>query len=145
MPAYAPTVNQENAEKIAPTATGELTDSREVAVKQLVSRATLAALTGLSRAGVTKACRGTLAPACHGSGIDVDHPAARAYLRRYSVTPASRQAAVLGAAAEQERLARVRIVRSPAEMLAELELEYERLGRSLARFRRRLARAEAAK
>jgi hypothetical protein len=47
---------------------------------KLVSRSDLARLRGVSPAAITKACRGVLAPACKGDRVDVDHPAAKAYL-----------------------------------------------------------------
>lgn len=49
-------------------------------MKKLVSRSDFARLCGVSPAAVTKACRGKLAPACKGDRIDVNHPAAKAYL-----------------------------------------------------------------
>lgn len=45
-----------------------------------VSRAEFARLAGVSSPAITKASKGKLAPACVGDRIDVDHPAAKAYL-----------------------------------------------------------------
>lgn len=48
--------------------------------QKLVLRADFARLTGKSRAGITKLCKGKLAPALVGELLNLDHPAARAYL-----------------------------------------------------------------
>jgi hypothetical protein len=48
----------------------------------LVTRAEVARRAGVSRAAVTKAARGALGAASVGRMIDVDHPAAAAYLSR---------------------------------------------------------------
>jgi len=45
-----------------------------------VSRAEFARLAGVSAPAITKASKGPLAPACVADRIDVDHPAAKAYL-----------------------------------------------------------------
>lgn len=45
-----------------------------------ISRADLARRAGVSKPAITKACRVTLAAACSGDGVDVDHPAVIAYL-----------------------------------------------------------------
>jgi hypothetical protein len=54
---------------------------------QLVSRADVARRAGVSRAAVTKAARGALSAACVGAAVDLDHPAAAAYLSRRDGPP----------------------------------------------------------
>lgn len=48
---------------------------------RLVSRSELARLAGVSPAAITKACKSQIALACVGKRVDLDHPAALAYLR----------------------------------------------------------------
>lgn len=50
--------------------------------QRLVPRNAFAQLAGVSKPAITKACKGRLAPACVGTRIDLDHPAALAYLAR---------------------------------------------------------------
>src|SRR5688500_5364570 len=47
---------------------------------RLVSRAEFARLAGVSRQAISKACSGPLKAACVGDRINIDHPAAAAYL-----------------------------------------------------------------
>src|SRR5688500_9822128 len=47
---------------------------------RLVSRAEFARLAGVSRQAISKACGGPLRAACVGDRINIDHPAAAAYL-----------------------------------------------------------------
>ena len=55
---------------------------------RLVSRAELARIAGVSRATVTELCKqGSLVDAVEGKHVDLDHPAARAYLERRGVSP----------------------------------------------------------
>lgn len=54
---------------------------------RLVTRSHFAREARVSPAAITKACKGLLAPACEGKRIDLDHPAAAAYLRKKGVTP----------------------------------------------------------
>lgn len=48
--------------------------------ERLVSRAELARIAGVSRAAITKACKGSLRQACVGKSVDLDHPSVDAYL-----------------------------------------------------------------
>lgn len=48
--------------------------------QRLVTRAELARLARVSRAAITKACKGQLAAACVDKRVDLDHPAVREYL-----------------------------------------------------------------
>lgn len=55
---------------------------------RLVSRAEFARMAGVSGSAITKACRdGSLGEACVGKRIDLDHPAARAYLASKGASP----------------------------------------------------------
>lgn len=56
-------------------------------MRRLYTRADFARLAGVSGAAVTKACKGQLAPASVAKRIDVDHPAAVAYLEGHGVSP----------------------------------------------------------
>jgi hypothetical protein len=56
--------------------------SDTVGVNGLVSRAALARLAGVSRAAITKACRGPLLAAVASDLVDLNHPAVVAYLAR---------------------------------------------------------------
>lgn len=47
---------------------------------RLVSRSEFARLAGVSRQAISKACGGPLKAACHGDRVNIDHPAAAAYL-----------------------------------------------------------------
>ncbi len=51
-------------------------------VKNLVSKADLSTRAGVSRAAVTKACKGALLPAVSGNKIDLDHPLVSQYLKK---------------------------------------------------------------
>lgn len=48
--------------------------------KKLLSRSEFATLAGVSPAAITKACKAALVPACSGSRIDAEHPAALKYV-----------------------------------------------------------------
>lgn len=54
-------------------------------MSRLVTRAEFASLAKVSKAAITKACGAALAPAGEGQRIDIDHPAAVAYLARRGV------------------------------------------------------------
>ncbi len=48
----------------------------------LITRSRLARMAGVSRAAITKACRGPLAGAVVSDRVDLDHPAAADYIAR---------------------------------------------------------------
>lgn len=52
-----------------------------------VTRAELARRAGVSRAAITKACRGPLREAVASNGVALDHPAVVAYLGRRNAPP----------------------------------------------------------
>jgi hypothetical protein len=53
-----------------------------------ISRSQLAELAGVSRPAITKACdTGKLKAACSGDGVDADHPAVVAFLKRHGKEP----------------------------------------------------------
>jgi len=53
-----------------------------------ISRSQLAELAGVSRPAITKACdSGKLKAACSGDGVDADHPAVVAFLKRHGKEP----------------------------------------------------------
>ncbi len=62
----------------------------------LVSRATLARMAGVSRASITKACRKQLAAACDGLRVDVAHPATVEYLSGRAPAPTVAGATLTG-------------------------------------------------
>jgi hypothetical protein len=54
---------------------------------RLISQAEFSRIAGVTEAAITKACKNQLAPARDGRRIDLDHPAARKYLKSKGVTP----------------------------------------------------------
>jgi hypothetical protein len=60
---------------------------REKYRPELVTRAAFARRTGRTKAAVTLACRGPLAPALVGRQIDAAHPAAKLYAEQAAATP----------------------------------------------------------
>jgi hypothetical protein len=58
--------------------------------QKLVTRADFARLTGKSRPGVGKLCKGKLAPAMVGDLLDLNHTAAAEYLEAHRVDPATK-------------------------------------------------------
>lgn len=71
---------------------------------RLVSRAEFARLCGVSKAAITKACGKLLAGACEADRLDVDHPAAAAYLGSKR-SPAKRTDAAPTTGAKRRRIA----------------------------------------
>lgn len=57
-------------------------------MKRLVSKADFARLTGKSRSGITKLCKGKLSPALDGDRIDLSHEAAASYIAEHRTTSA---------------------------------------------------------
>jgi hypothetical protein len=53
-----------------------------MSTRKLVTRYDFSQMCGVTAAAVTKACKGSLAPACYGKRIDIVHPAALKYLGR---------------------------------------------------------------
>lgn len=70
-----------------------------------LTRSEFARLAKVSPAAITKACKGSLKPACTGTRIDLDHPAAIAYLTSKGVTPPPKPARVPTNAARSRKKA----------------------------------------
>lgn len=68
---------------------------------RLISRSALARLADVSRAAVTQAARGRLAPARVGERIDLEHPAAIAFLAAHKVETGEIDAAIAREAAQR--------------------------------------------
>lgn len=67
-------------------------------MQELISRADFARLTGKSKPGISKLCRGKLAPAMVGDRIDAAHPVARAYVTQHApqkAAPAPKKTSVV--------------------------------------------------
>ncbi|MGC4088419.1 MAG: hypothetical protein QM756_11085 [Polyangiaceae bacterium] len=84
-------VNAEHSDGVTPGVpeSASSTDGAPT-TKAPIHRAAFAELAGVSKAAITKACRGALAAACDDRGrVFVDHPAAQAYIAAQNPTDVS--------------------------------------------------------